>query len=375
MARNRRIVAGRWASALAAGWIAGWSALAVQAEPPPVEKKLAVKDTTPVAPRDEATPVAAAPHNADEIAALIRDLDADKFDLRQRATEQLSKGDASAIDPLIDATGKGSLEVDMRAVTILKELYQSPDTKTKLAAKAALEKLSKNENKAIAARAESVLKPQAQNAAVPQNRPGMFFPPLPGNIGGRIQINGGGGNIQVIQIQAGIGGGNVNRAIQVRENGRSIKINEDNNGIKISVTEPVNGKEETKNYEAKNAEELKKKHPEAHKLYEKHAAKMGGANIVVQAGGVPVQLPRRVLPGAPAQPNPPALPGQPAPKNDNQREADRQLNEARRQLDEAAKQLRAAAEGNAAGEQLRQALDKLEAASRALGEAQKKLQP
>lgn len=341
----------RRAKGLAAGLIAAAAAWPAAAEPP--QAPAAVPAVEQPAPQS-------GPPTAETIAQWIRDLDADKFDVRQRATEQLGKAGSAVIEPLVEAAGKGSLEVAMRAVTILKELFESSDTATRLAAKTALERLAASENKAVASRAEGVLKP----APTPHqaNRPGMFFPPLPGNLGGRIQIQGPGGNIQVIQIQAGFNGGNVHRNVQVRENGRTIKISEDNNGIKVSVTEPVGGQDQTKTYEAKDAAELKQKHPEAHKLYEKHAAK-AGPNIVVQGG----------LGAIPQAPN--LIPPQPANPPRDQRQAEQQLDQARQQLEEATRQLRAAAEADSAKETIRQALDKLDAAARALEEAQKKLQP
>ena len=78
--------------------------------------------------------------------------------------------------------------------------------------------------------------------------------------------------------------------IEVREAGRKIRINEDpNNGIKIEVSETKDGKETKRTYAAKNAEELKKNHPEGHQLYEKHAKQQGVFQIQVQGvGGMPL---------------------------------------------------------------------------------------
>ena len=58
------------------------------------------------------------------------------------------------------------------------------------------------------------------------------------------------------------------KKIVANENGRKIQINDDpNQGIVVTVTE--NGK--AKKYEAKNADELKKKHPDGYKIYEKYS--------------------------------------------------------------------------------------------------------
>ena len=62
------------------------------------------------------------------------------------------------------------------------------------------------------------------------------------------------------------------RTIGVQENGRKIDIKDDpNNGIELSVTEKVNGQDQTQKYTAKNLQELKQKHPEAEQLYQKYA--------------------------------------------------------------------------------------------------------
>jgi hypothetical protein len=58
------------------------------------------------------------------------------------------------------------------------------------------------------------------------------------------------------------------RAINIDEGDRKIKINDGNSQpIKIEVTKKANGKDVTEKYEAKDVDELKKKHPEAYKIY------------------------------------------------------------------------------------------------------------
>jgi exonuclease VII small subunit len=61
------------------------------------------------------------------------------------------------------------------------------------------------------------------------------------------------------------------KQIEAEEGNRKVKIKDDpNNGIEMEVTETKDGKEATQKYQAKNAEELKKNHPEAHKIYEQY---------------------------------------------------------------------------------------------------------
>ncbi len=66
----------------------------------------------------------------------------------------------------------------------------------------------------------------------------------------------------------GVQNNNGSREVTIEEGNRKIKIN-DGNGqpIKIEVTTKTNGKDSTEKYEAKDVDELKKKHPEAYKIY------------------------------------------------------------------------------------------------------------
>jgi polyhydroxyalkanoate synthesis regulator phasin len=60
--------------------------------------------------------------------------------------------------------------------------------------------------------------------------------------------------------------------IEFTGNGRKITIHDDpQQGIKIEITDSQDGKPVTRTFQAKNAEELQKKSPEAHKLYKKHS--------------------------------------------------------------------------------------------------------
>ncbi len=233
---------------------------------------------------------------ADEIdvQALIKDLNADKFAVRRAATQKLQEMGKAAFGALSKAAESSDGEVTNRSVEILKHHFENGDEATKTEAKAALEKLAAAAHPVAARLAQQALKPKDEH---PNGIPG---------IPGGIQI--GGGQIQ-IQVQA-VGGGGVNRKvrvqvangakqIEVEEDGQKVKINEDANGIKMEVTEKKDGKEETKKYEAKNADELKKQHPAVHQIYEKYSKGQGGIQFQIQGAqilpqGVPGILP--VLP-------------------------------------------------------------------------------
>jgi hypothetical protein len=147
------------------------------------------------------------------------------------------------------------------------------------------------------------------------NAPGGIV--VPGNgFGGQIIINGG-----VMNIGGGAGMRtmsvkNINgvKEISVSENGKTVKIQDDPaQGIKVELTEKENGKEVTKKYEAKNVEELKKKHPAGYDLYKKYGGEQPGNGVMqfrVQAGGN-LQVPGNAIPALPAIPLQPALPLQP----------------------------------------------------------------
>jgi hypothetical protein len=80
---------------------------------------------------------------------------------------------------------------------------------------------------------------------------------------------------QQIQIQVNAVAGNQVRRIQIKngvkrtditDGDRKIKIVEGPVAIQIEVTEKKNGKAITRKFQAKNADDLKKNHPEGHKL-------------------------------------------------------------------------------------------------------------
>ena len=103
--------------------------------------------------------------------------------------------------------------------------------------------------------------------------PGEIFV---GNGGGIVLHNvrieaGAVGNARV-QIQMRVANGRATRDVTANENGRKVHIHEDNDGLNMQITD--NG--ETKEYKAKNADELKEKEPEAYKTFEKYTQRAGG---------------------------------------------------------------------------------------------------
>ncbi len=215
-----------------------------------------------------------------EIATLVEQLDADSFAERQAATDKLGEIGKPAVAALGQAALGDSLEVIVRAIDILKDLMDSDDTVTQEAARAALERVSESDRAAAARRAADALKEDEakRNAAANQFR-------------GRIQIAGaainGARKISVRTV-------NGVKTIEAEEADQKIKITDDPKaGIKMEVTSKKDGKDVTEKYEAKNAEELKKKHLEAYKIYAKYK-QVGGANIALQVQAGNVQIARQI---------------------------------------------------------------------------------
>ncbi len=314
-----------------------------------------------------------------EIAQWIKDLDSDTFATRQTAADMLVQTGKPAVDPVAEAAVGKSLEVTMQSIGVLRRLMQSTDAATHDAAKDALEQLAKSES-AASVPAKEALKPPP----TPANDQGNFGL---GNINGRIRVLGGGniqiapgGNIQLLpggnfqgNLPAGgmqvirIQGNNVNqnRTVDVNENGKRTHITEDANGIEVKVTESVGGNEKTDTFKAKDADELKKKFPEAHKLYEKYVNGPGVGNLRIQAQAMPIQI-------GVAGPPQIALPQGFGPQANQNAEVQKQIAEAQKQLAEARDNLRKN-EGAPRGDDFRRAINQLDAAQKALEGAQNKL--
>ncbi len=143
---------------------------------------------------------------------------------------------------------------------LLKKLLDASEGLTQADARQAFQRLAKGDRPKAARLAQDVLKvkeaedaAKAQQAAQFANRQ-QFGP---------IQIAPG-INAQRVRIQHNNGG----REINIEAGDRKIKIN-DGKGqpIKIEITTKTNGKDSTETCEAKDVDELKKKHPEASKFY------------------------------------------------------------------------------------------------------------
>jgi hypothetical protein len=297
---------------------------------------------------------------AAEIDKLMEQLDSNKFNERQAAQQKLVEIGKPAFPALEKGTQNVSREVAVRSLDILKGQFQGGDEGTKAAAKEVLERLAKNNDATLAKRAGEILSPPKPAAPVP-----------PGIVPGRIQIVGGAGvNVKKMSVK------DVNgvKEIEAEENGKKVKINDDPaKGIKLEVTETKDGKETTQKYEAKDAAELKTKHPEAHKLYEEYSKQPAG--IRLQVGGFPGGALPPGFPGIPPIPGAPArvrIPRIKILRPDELEAAKSNTDSALKELDSAIQTLKDAKAGS---ETLKKAQEQLEAAKKQVEELKAKLEP
>jgi hypothetical protein len=359
----------RFEAALAAGLLAAAMSLGsltaygqqAETQPAAAEIQPAAAETQPAAPAaaEEATAEAPTAEPAD-IDELIRQLDANRFSQRQTATHELARLGVKAIAALEKAAVGESREVTTRSIDILKRHFKDGTADAKAAAKESLERIKKGEHPVASRLADQALNPE------PEAAPPMAVPRI-GVVPGQIQIRMqaiGGANGQRIQMK------NVNgiKEVEVQEQDRKVKIVDDpQNGIKMEITEKKDGKETTKKYAAKNADDLKKQDPEAHKIYEKYSRQQGGIQIQgIQIGGVPLRVAPRAIPVAPQRR---ILP--------NQDQIADQLDKVQKQLEAATERIKAISDkaDSADGESLRKGLEELQEAGKQLQETRQKLRP
>jgi hypothetical protein len=224
-----------------------------------------------IAPAPPPTP-STAPLSAEDILELCDRLGAADYAVREEATQQLISEGRAVIDSVAATADADNLEVAVRCLRILKELYDRPNEETKQAARSALETLSKSRHRAAARRAAFILNPP--EVILPRGRQGKLWrvnaKPRMGAINAaRAEVVGGGSRIQITNRNGDV-------TIDAEEGGRKVTISHHlEEDIVIRVREPpaVGEKQgKTSEYRARDAGELKDKHPEAHRLFERYNA-------------------------------------------------------------------------------------------------------
>ena len=223
--------------------------------------------------------------SAEELAKLVAQLDAPRFADRQAATEKLAAIGKPAIGALAKAAVGDSPEVTGRSIGLLAKLLESSEQPTKDAARTALETIAKSDRPAAASRAQELLKPQPEQ--MPGGMRGFNFGQIRIGVGGGGGPGGGSGH-RSMKIVNGV------KEIEAEENGKKVKIVDDpQQGISIEATTEKDGKDVTDKYQAKDAKELEKKHPEGYKLYKEYAENqaaggMGVFQFQLNQGGLPL---------------------------------------------------------------------------------------
>jgi hypothetical protein len=266
--------------------VAPWLALMI------VAGSLAAVRAADESPQTKGNEPPAAIGTAAEIDRLVAELDAPRYSERQSASEKLAALGAAAIPALEKAAKAESLEVATRAIELLKKLLDASEASTRTDARQALQRLAKSERPKAARLAEEALKAKEQEEAANSAQ----------GINGRFGVNAiqivVGNNARQVRVQ----NNNGKREISIDEGARKIKINDGaGQPIKIEVTtRKTTGKDSTEKYEAKDVEELKKKHPEAYKIYKDWENQRnpfglqagGGINVMgIGPAGAPFQPP------------------------------------------------------------------------------------
>lgn len=232
-----------------------------------------------------------------EIATLIEEATGDDADAQPAAAAKLLKIGVPAVEPLAEAAEVDDQKVVTRCFDILGRLYASDDQKTVEAAEAALQRLSKSNVRIAAVRAlttlrlkkklqerEARLKAAGAVPAIPQLRPQANM---------QIQI-GGGAQTHSTTIDA-----NGKRTTHAKNATEEVEITDTKGkSIEVKHTRQVDGQQKTTEYKADDLADLKKKHPDAAKLFEKYVA---GNNIVIGgAGAIQIQIGGAAPPAIPA---------------------------------------------------------------------------
>ncbi len=277
-------VMGIWVGLGEGGLLAAWAiepaasaqaeavlASGMVAEQPAPESKEAEKAASPGKPH-VSTPTV----TPEELEKLVQQLDADSFSDRQAASQRLAELGRSAIDALIRAAASESLEANVRALDILKKHLDSQDAELKKSAKEALEKIAVGPRAPSARRAKDILKAYEEREKLQQQA---------ANVPGRIHVMAqaqmmGGQGVRRVQVVNGV------KTIEGEDKDGKFRIVEDpKEGITVELSRKKDNKEVTEKFQAKNAEELQKKHPQAYEVYKRHS-QAGG--IMIQAGPIAI---------------------------------------------------------------------------------------
>jgi|GEM_PF-1001560 len=298
------------------GWAVSFGQGLVVAKPPqivPVQE--APVEVAPDQPIGGETPPAAKPPaseqapsppptvSPEELEKLVQQLDADSFSDRQAASQRLAELGRAAIDALVRAATSESLEANLRSLDILKKHLESQDQELSKSAKEALEKIAAGPRAPSARRAKDILKNYEERIQTQKQMAGpggvqMGVPAVPVPVQPQVH------KMRVIQgTVREVRKEGETQVVQGQENDVHFRIAEHpKEGITVELTRLKDGKEVTEKFQAKNAEELQKQHPEAYQFYKRHyleVVKQGGQAVWGVGPGVKLGGPVQVQPVAP----------------------------------------------------------------------------
>lgn len=246
--------------------------------------------STVIAAEENAVPATEA-----RIAELVKQLDSDDFAMREAAVNELVEIGPAAAASVAQAAQGESLEASTRAFTILDKwlIVEGPK---QAAAREQLGKLAQGAEDNSATRRAKALLTKQQNPANPQ-APSIAVARVlaPGVALGGLRVGVGRVELRAMAEVAGAVGGRT-IAVSIADGKKTMKVAEGDfkaeiledakEGIKVTVFgKDKEGKEKKTEYAAKNLEELKEKHPEGHKVYEKYAGAMNQLKIKMDVGG------------------------------------------------------------------------------------------
>lgn len=231
------------------------------------------------------------------IQSLIEELEAPAFGARQAASHKLAEAGLEALPALEQAAAAERRETVVRALEVIKRHLGQGDPAVRDAARAALGRLAKSTQPAVAQRARDVLNPPAKPSILPATPVGLVNPGFRGpNF--QFQFGAPGAARRRVSVVRDAGGVH---SVEVEEPGRTMKIQaQPGGGIALEITEQRNGQNLTRRIDAANLDELRRRDAEAARLFEQYS-----------------QLPARPGAGAPVPPPPPGFapggrPAQPA---------------------------------------------------------------
>lgn len=249
-------------------------------------------------PANPAAPSAATDETAKlstaELAKLIEQLDDADFEVRKTATAKLASAGPEAGEALVKAIRNASPETVGRIVSVFSQWHASGDAARKEVATKHLKDLAAGTNPVAARRAKAVLAPPP---AAGQDPNGVIF----GNVVIQAAAVGGGTKVQT-RVVNGV------TEITAEEKDSTVKITHENSKkIRMSITEPAKeGEKEGKkrDVEADDLDDLKKKDPEAAKLFEKYNRNVAiGGLRVIGGRAIARPLPAILPPVADERPN------------------------------------------------------------------------